>query len=67
MHKHNNPAETAVVVYGLDQQRGQGGAEETNSLALTGPLAGDRAETCLVSASGYGAEELCVSYLRPHC
>ena len=47
MHKHNNPAETAVVVYGLDQQRGQGegrGAEETNSLALTGTLAGDRAE-----------------------
>ena len=31
MHKHNNPAETAVVVYGLDQQRGQGegkGAED---------------------------------------
>ena len=33
-------AETAVVVYGLDQQRGQGEgkwAEEQWSLALTGP------------------------------
>ena len=50
MHKHNNPAETAVVVYGLDQQRGKGkgkGAEEQCSLALTGPLAGDRAENLL--------------------
>ncbi len=33
-------AETTVVVYGLDQQREQGGskgAEEKSSLALTGP------------------------------
>ncbi len=36
------------------------------SLALTGPLAGDCAETCLFSASGYGAEGLCVSFLRTH-
>ena len=38
MHKHNNPAETAVVVYGLDQQRGQGegkGAEEQDSESLS--------------------------------
>ena len=28
MHKHNNPAETAVVVYGLDQQWGKGGVEK---------------------------------------
>ena len=38
MHKHNNPAETAVVVYGLDQQRGQGegkGAEENKQQSLT--------------------------------
>ena len=60
MHKHNNPAETAVVVYGLDQQRGQGegkGAEETKI-----PNAYDREYslgwglgTCLFSAFGYGA------------
>ena len=45
MHKHNNPAETTVVVYGLDQQRGQGegkGAEEQESLTLTTNIAGDR-------------------------
>ncbi len=47
MHRHTTHA---VVVYGLDQQRGRGkggGAEETNSLALTRPLAGDRCENLL--------------------
>ena len=41
----HDSAETAVVVYGLDQQRGQGegkGAEEQESLTLTTNIAGDR-------------------------
>ena len=42
----HDSAETAVVVYGLDQQRGKGegkGAEEQESLSLTiANIAGDR-------------------------
>ena len=36
MHKHNNPAETAVVVYGLDQQRGKGEGKEAEEQAGVG-------------------------------
>ena len=61
MHKHNNPAETTVVVYGLDQQRGKGegkGAEETHDTpdryACEYSL-GWGLGTCLFSAFGYGA------------
>ncbi len=45
MHKHNNPAETAVVVYGLDQQRGKGEGKEAEEQAGVGnrvPVAYDR-------------------------
>ncbi len=55
------------MVYGLDQQRGKGegkGAEETNSLSLTTNIAGDRADTCVFSAFGYGAEGLW--WAEPH-
>ncbi len=64
MHKHNNPAETAVVVYGPDQQRGQGegkGAEEQDreSLSLTIGSYGRGwcQERACVFAFGYGAVE----------
>ena len=60
MHKHNNPAETAVVVYGLDQQRGQGegkGAEETKI-----PNAYDREYS-----RGWGLENVRVLCVRVRC
>ncbi len=40
------------------------GLKKTNSLALTRSLAGDRADTYLVCAFGYGAEGLW--WAKPH-
>ncbi len=54
-------------VYGLDHNGDRGKVKrlkKTNSLALTGLVAGDCADTCVFSAFGYGAEGLW--WAKPH-
>ena len=46
------------MIYGLDHNVDRGkvkGLKMAHSLALTGPFAGEEADTCVFSAFGYGA------------
>ena len=48
------------MIYGLDHNVDRGkvkGLKMAHSLALTGPFAGEEADTCVFSAFGYGAVE----------
>ena len=57
---HCSQTEWAVVIYGLDHNVDRGkvkGLKMAHSLALTGPFAGEEADTVVFSAFGYGAVE----------
>ena len=48
------------MIYGLDHNVDRGkvkGLKMAHSLALTGPFAGEEADTCVFSTFGYGAVE----------